>query len=133
VWRACFGTLQFFETALEIAYLPVRACQQFTSEPISWIAIERLVGPYDHVIVPTLIPEREGDPLVGERRRRVALEPLQLQLKSTIQVAERFYQVAVVEVRFSVIRVDGQGALEASFGGDPLPVAEEHHLSQRHL
>ena len=33
----------------------------------------------------------------------------------------------------SVIRVDGQGALEASLGGDPIPLCNEHHLSQRRL
>src|SRR5262245_24005979 len=43
--------------ALEIAHLPVRAAEQFTSERMLWIAIERLVGPHDHVVVPALIPE----------------------------------------------------------------------------
>ncbi len=32
-----------------------------------------------------------------------------------------------------MIRVDGQGTLEASLGGDPIPLCPEHHLSQRHL
>jgi hypothetical protein len=53
------------------------------------IAIERLADPHDHVVVPSLIPERDGDQHVGERRRRIAFQSLQLQLKSTIQVAER--------------------------------------------
>ena len=47
--------------ALEIAHLPVSACQQFKSERMSWIAIERFVGPHDHVVVPTLKQERVGD------------------------------------------------------------------------
>jgi hypothetical protein len=38
-----------------------------------------------------------------------------------------------VKVRYRVIRVDGQGALEASLGGDPIPPCHEHHLSQCHL
>ena len=98
-----------------------------------WIAIERLVGPHDHVVVPALIPERAGDLDVGERRRRVACQTLQFQLKPALQVAERFHQGAVVEVRFRVIRVDGQGALEAALGGDPIPLCHEHHQSQRRL
>ncbi len=69
-----------------------------------WIAIERLVGPHDHVVVPALIPERAGDLDVGERRRRVAFQTLQFQLKPALQVAERFHQVAVVEVRFGETR-----------------------------
>src|SRR4029077_10976584 len=114
------------ERALEIAHLPVRPSPQFTSEQMSWIAIARLVGPGDDVIVPALVPERDGDQHVGERRRRVAVESMSFQLKSTIQVAERFHQATIVEVRFSVIRVDGQGTLETSLGGDPIPVTEEH-------
>ena len=96
---------------------------------MSWIPIERLVDPYDHVVVPTLIPERDANQHVGERRCRIAFESLQFQLKSATQVAECFHQAAVMEVRFSVIRVDGQGTLEASLCGDPIPVCKEHHLS----
>ena len=80
-----FGSAHLRASALEIAQLPVRASQQFTSHPMFWIAIERFVGPHDHVVVPTLIPERDGDQHVSERRRRVALETLQFQLKSTLQ------------------------------------------------
>ena len=75
----CRAIRQQLTRAREIAHHPVRACEQFTSEEMLWIAIERLVGPHDHVIVPTLIPERDGNQHVGERRRRVAFESLQFQ------------------------------------------------------
>ena len=68
------------ELAFEIAFLPVRADQQFTSEQMLRIAIERLVDPHDHVVVPTLIPERDRDRHVSERRRRVAFQTLQFQV-----------------------------------------------------
>ena len=54
------GTPQLIH-ALEIAQLPVRAHEQFTSDMMFWIAIERLVGKDDHVVVPTLIPARDCD------------------------------------------------------------------------
>src|SRR4029450_11318003 len=86
-----------------------------------------------HVVVATLIPERDGNEHVCERRSRVAFETLELQFKSARQFTERFHQAAVMEVRFGVIRVDGEGALEASLGGNPIPLCKEHHLSQRNL
>ena len=54
--------------------------EQFTGEQMLWIAIERLVGPHDHVVVAAQIPERAGDLDVGGRRRRVAFQTLQFQV-----------------------------------------------------
>ena len=124
----------FLDLTSEIALLPVGAHEQFTSEQMSWIAIERLVDPHDHVVVPTLIPER-GRRSARERAptsSRIRDPAVSARIRAS-RSTERLHQAAVVEVRFRVIRVDGQGALEASLGGDPIPLAEEHHLSQRHL
>src|SRR6266540_514745 len=76
IWQRFTRGLQIRVGAREIAHLPVGNCQHCTSERMLWIAIERFVGPHDHVIVPTLIPEREGDLHVSERRRRVAFQTL---------------------------------------------------------
>ena len=38
-----------------------------------------------------------------------------------------------MEIRLGVIRVDGQGALEAPLGGEPIPFSQKHDLPQRHL
>jgi hypothetical protein len=44
--------------ALEIAHLPSTRLPSIHERTMLWIAIERLVGPHDHVVVPTLKPER---------------------------------------------------------------------------
>src|SRR5215510_7354423 len=81
----------------EIAFLCVRADEQFTSEEMPRIAIERLVDPHDHVVVLSLIPERDGNEDVRKRRSRVAFQTLQLQVKSTRQFTQRFHQTAVMQ------------------------------------
>ena len=110
------------DLTFEIAFLPVGADEQFTSEQMARIAVERLVHPHDHVVVPALIPERDRDEHVCERRSRVAFETLQLQLESARQLTEGLHQAAVMEVRFRVIRVDGEGALEAALRGESNPI-----------
>ena len=129
-----FGAFQvLLEGTCGIALLPIRTNEQFTGEQMLRIAIERLAEPDDHVVISTLIPERDRNEHVRERRSRVALETLQLQLESARQVTERFHQAAIMEVHFCVIRVDGEGALEAALRRGPIPFTEEHHLPQRNL
>jgi hypothetical protein len=84
------------------------------------ITVERLVRPHDHVVVPSLFEEGECNPHMRECRRLVAFKSTQFQLKSAIQLTEGLHQLAVMEVRLGVIRVEGQGPLEAPLGGEPI-------------
>jgi hypothetical protein len=61
IWHQLTRALQMLMKALEIAHLPVGGCDRFMSGRMVWIAIERLVGPHDHVVVPTLNPARDCD------------------------------------------------------------------------
>ena len=45
----------------------IRTDEQFTSEQMLRIAVERLADPHDHVVIPTLIPERDPNEHVRER------------------------------------------------------------------
>ena len=81
--------------AVEIAQLPVRSRQMFPRQQVAGIDRQRLLRPIDGLLVAALVPVRERDLQVNERRMRIACQRSLLPFEAGIQTPERLHQAAV--------------------------------------